>query len=254
MSTRARRRARHPSGRRAAALTLAVLLVPAALAGCTGDDEGPGPSATAAPAPDATPSVPATPVPGSPAPGGGPTGPATVPPPSPGPTVTVPAGGTEDDAPATEVPFPADTSVDTSVDTADPAGEARLGLVDVRVGAHVGYDRVVLDLAGTGTPGWRAGYTADPREDGSGAPVAVAGGAVLGVVVSGTTYPGESGVPPYSGPARLTPTGTGAVVEVVHGVVFEGLTSVWVGVDERRPFRVFALADPPRVVVDVRTG
>ena len=36
--------------------------------------------------------------------------------------------------------------------------------------------------------------------------------------------------------------------------IFEGQNQAFIGLDEQVPFRVFHLADPARVVVDVQTG
>ena len=42
-----------------------------------------------------------------------------------------------------------------------------------------------------------------------------------------------------------------AIQEVVSRFVFEGYSPAFVGVAEQRPFRVFTLQDPLRLVVDV---
>jgi hypothetical protein len=64
--------------------------------------------------------------------------------------------------------------------------------------------------------------------------------------------PDDSGVTEYDG-ATVDPDGTEVVEEVVYRFWFEGYTTAFVGVDgERKPFRVFALSDPTRVVVDIR--
>lgn len=90
--------------------------------------------------------------------------------------------------------------------TESPAasGDWDLQLVDVRVGDHDGFDRVVLELSGTATPGWGVAW------------------------------------------------GDEAVAEVQVNGWFEGYTQVFAGVEgDERPFRVFTLTDPPRLVVDV---
>ena len=152
-------------------------------------------------------------------------------------------GGTE--AP---VPFPANTEPDT----ADPSADALLTVTDVRVARHEGFDRVVLEMDGKGTPGWRVEYVDEPQDDGSGNPVDVDGDAFLQVMISGSGYPMDTGVDEYAGPNLVEADG-GVVEEVLLRGVFEGYTQAFLGVDdERRPFRVFALEDPVRVVVDVR--
>ncbi|GAB6937379.1 AMIN-like domain-containing (lipo)protein [Isoptericola variabilis] len=153
------------------------------------------------------------------------------------------------DAPSTDEPFVADAAPDS----ADPSADAALVVTDVRVGRHDGFDRVVLDLEGTGAPGWSVQYVDAAADDGSGEPVAVDGDGVLQVRLSGMAMPGEDpDIAEYDG-ATLDPEGTDAVEEVVYRFWFEGYTTAFVGVDEPGlPFRVFALEDPARVVVDVR--
>ncbi len=47
-------------------------------------------------------------------------------------------------------------------------------------------------------------------------------------------------------------TPTDPVQGVYYDSVFEGQALAYVGVDAERPFRVFALSNPTRVVVDVQ--
>jgi hypothetical protein len=161
---------------------------------------------------------------------------------------------TDPSAPADEseepsVPFPADTEPDL----AEPSEGAMLTVTDIRVGQHDGYDRAVLELGGTGTPGWRVEYVDQPVGDGKGDAVDVDGDAYLQVMISGSGYPMDTGVEEYSEPNPVEAGDGSEISEVLLLGVFEGYTQAFVGVDgEQRPFRVFALEDPARVVVDVR--
>nr|WP_300052261.1 hypothetical protein [uncultured Nocardioides sp.] len=140
-------------------------------------------------------------------------------------------------------PFPESTDPQT----AEPTGEWDLQLVDVRVGEHDGFDRVVLELSGTATPGWGVAWSDEAVADGSGDVVPLEGDHVLTISASGTAMP-EPGS--FEVPARLGPAG--AVAEVQVNGWFEGYTQVFAGVEgDERPFRVFTLADPPRLVVDI---
>lgn len=154
-----------------------------------------------------------------------------------------------EDAPAAAAPFPADTLPDTETASAD----AFLSPVTMRFGAHQGYDRIVIDLEGTGTPGWDARYVDTPVAEGSGEPVTLAGDADLQVDVTGVVYPTEPGAHAYVGPANFTPTSGGVVEEVRFGGIFEGRATVFVGLESEQPFRVFLLTGPLRIVVDVQT-
>jgi hypothetical protein len=206
-------------------------IVLAAALGCTGPEpQSQGP----APTPGAT---------GSPAATGAPT---------PAPPATTPP--TASPAPDDEKPDPAEApfTADRSRDTADHEGP-RLSPVDLRVGRHEGYDRVVLELAGGGQPGWTAEYDDDPRNQGRGDQVDLRGDTALAVTVTGVQYPMEPGAQDYRGPGRIEPQDTEVVVDVRHGVLYEGYQQLFIGLrGAEQPFRVFRLADPPRVVVDVQ--
>jgi hypothetical protein len=162
----------------------------------------------------------------------------------------VTAESTPSSAPATEEtdgsPFPADTATDTG-EPADPSG---LTLTAVRAAAHEGYDRVVFEFSGSGTPGWSVEYVDAPSSQGSGAEVAVPGEAFLQVTAQGTSYPYESGAQELpAGPVPVS--GTDVVQSVVYDATFEGTSVAWIGTSSRTPFRVYALTGPSRLVVEV---
>jgi len=132
--------------------------------------------------------------------------------------------------------------------TSEPSGDLLLP-VDLRVGDHEGYERVVIDLAGDGVPGWQTEYVTEAIEDGRGERVDVAGDAILSVYVSGTRYPEE-------GEAHYVPQGpvdgSGVIEEVHYLGTFEGLTQLFVGVDGGpADYRVFTLSNPARLVIDI---
>ncbi len=129
-----------------------------------------------------------------------------------------------------------------------------LGLTGVRAARHPGFDRVVFDLGGTGTPGWRVDYRARPVYEGSGDPVPLDGTVFLQVILRGVGLPYDTGLPPFGDQTTRVPaTGTRGISEIAPGGVFEGEQGAFIGLTGvRRPFRVFALTHPTRVVVDVR--
>lgn len=134
----------------------------------------------------------------------------------------------------------------------EATGEVQLLVDDVRLGLQDGYDRVVLDLSGTGQVGWRAEYAEAPALDGSGIPVDLAGDHILRVTARGMAYP-EPGDTAYDDGLLLVDGGElTTVTEVLRGVPFEGQVDVYVGTVERAPFRVFRLGDPERLVIDVQ--
>jgi hypothetical protein len=173
---------------------------------------------------------------------------ATTPPvSSPAPSATSTPPGPSVSAP---VPFPADTTLDES----GPEGGGLLSVTDVRVARQDGFDRVTFQLGGTGEPGWRVGYVDQPTQEGSGDPVTIPGSnTYLSVIIRGVGYPADTGQTEYAGPKSLTPTDTTQIKGVRVFGVFEGQYDGVVGISgAQRPFRVFALTNPARVVVDVR--
>ena len=136
---------------------------------------------------------------------------------------------------------------------AAPAGAQEAPtLVDVRTGSHPGFDRVVFEFRGA-VPEHRVDYVDQLVQDGSGNPVAVAGGADLAVVFEGANaHDMDSGNPTVS-PRRFSP-GLPAVKELAQVGDFEAVVSYGIGVDRERPVTVSTLSGPSRLVVDVSTA
>jgi hypothetical protein len=151
---------------------------------------------------------------------------------------------TTEDAAAT--PFPGDTSVDV----ADPVDPDALTVTAVRAAGHEGYDRVVFELSGSGTPGWSVEYVDAPSAQGSGAAIDVPGSAYLQVTLQGTSYPYDSGATEVARGA-VPVSGTDVVDGVFYDATFEGTSVAVIGTAARTPFRVYSLTGPSRVVVEV---
>ena len=209
--------------------TIAVAVVAiagAAFAGCTGDAE---------PTPTPTPTAAST----SAAATGTPTASASSPAATASPTPSLPAGF-------------AVTGV-TSPRFPDLGGDLG-GTGIVRVGRQAGFDRVVWEFTGTGTPTYRVRYVDVPTADGSGDPVAVAGDAFLEVVITTVGIPEEGTSRPADPPASAL---SGTVVAEANAIFggFEGYGQSFIGVrDRERPFKVSLLTGPTRLVVDIATG
>lgn len=165
--------------------------------------------------------------------------------PSPSPSASPAGTGDEDaqaDAAAPGFGAPAD---------AEPSADASLTVTGLRLGTHTGYDRVVVDLAGTGTPGWHVERAASAVEDPTGDVVDLGGEGVLAVYVTGLGYPFETGETEL-GVGTRTPGGT-VVTGAEFTGTFEGQTQVFLGLtDPDAPYRAFLLPDPLRLVVDVQ--
>ena len=142
-----------------------------------------------------------------------------------------------------------------------PNPKASRIVTDVRVGRHEGFDRVVVEFSDNRTadagsaisevePGYDVAYVDKAVSDGKGDEVKVPGSATLDIHLSGVTYPEDGDPQPFG-----TVAGAGGVVAGVESVgPFEGISQVVVGIDEERPVRVTTLADPFRLVFDIRAG
>lgn len=134
---------------------------------------------------------------------------------------------------------------------ADPSPDARLSVTNLRTGVHGGFDRLVIDLEGTGTPGWHTQVGATAVEDPTGAEIDLDGAAVLTLTLTGTAYPDETGATELAADTVLP--GTGAITGAAFTGTFEAQSQVFVGLARAdAAFRVFLLTDPVRVVVDVQ--
>ncbi|MCQ9352191.1 hypothetical protein NQ015_04800 [Corynebacterium sp. 153RC1] len=146
----------------------------------------------------------------------------------------------------------ATTTTTTPVGDLDPkesAGTAaELQVQDVRVGTHDGYDRIVFEFSGTGTPGWFINYTTEPAQQGSGFPVEFEGGTALDIHLRGILMPFETGVD--VGPLRSD--GAGAINAVESHGIFEGQEQFVAGIDKPRPYSVTLLENPTRLVIDIQ--
>ena len=208
--------------RRLASVLPAVALAAAFLSGCGGGDDDAGAGATSA-APSSS-------------------APATT---SGAAASSTPA--TADDSSGDAPPFPADTSPDTGVASAG----SFVTVTKVRTGLHDGFDRVVFEAEGTGTPGWDVRYVDEASGQGKGDNIPVEGEAILQVTITGVGYPTETGIEEYDGSSPLPGAGTEVVTEVVWDSTFEGTSVAFVGLTEKTPFRVYLLESPTRVVLDV---
>lgn len=232
MSTKFDRFAGRPRTRVAALLACAPLL----LAGCGGDN-----TARTSAAVNATTSGSATQTSA--------TSPAV--PASTAMTATTVASPTSPGGSATTCSFGGATTapVDTSL--------SQMTVTGVRAGQQDCFDRLVIDLAGDSAkkPGYQVRYVSQVRQDGSGKPVVLRGGAFLTVVVGAPSYD-ASGQPTYL-PADATElvdvTGYASLRQVAWAGSFEGMTTIGVGVREQLPFKASIIDDggKTRLVLDV---
>ncbi len=144
-------------------------------------------------------------------------------------------------------PFPANTDADTAE---AQAGEGPTVVTDLRIGRHDGFDRVVFEVSGSAVPGWDVAYADSPTTAGRGDRAEVPGTAFLRVTLTGITNPYEA--PDTAEVSRGTVSAQGGTVAgVYYDSVYEGQALAYVGVGAQTPFRVYALTNPSRVVVEI---
>ena len=127
-------------------------------------------------------------------------------------------------------------------------------LTEVRTGKHDGFTRIVWEMDGsTGTPMFMVGWAYPPFVNIGGFTVPVDGNAFLHVVFFPAMRWDISGTDPiqtYFGPERLT-IAQGSVREVVFVEDFEANMEWVIGLTAEKPFKVFTLENPTRLVVDI---
>lgn len=122
-------------------------------------------------------------------------------------------------------------------------------VVNLRVGEHATYDRVVLDLTGQ-IPGYDVRYVSELRYDGSGEQVPLKGTRFIAVRVTPASAHDAQGHSVYRGPQL-----TQYAMPMLRGVAFtgdyEGHVSFGLALSHQDTFRVFELHSPNRLVIDV---
>lgn len=204
------------------------LLVPAAaavlLAGCFGSDPTVTPSAS-----------------------------ATIPVGSTMPSAAPASQGAESTAPVpTSEPIPSDEleAFSCELPVVETGSVAIANIVDVRVGTHGGYDRVVFEFE-QGTPELTLDRATPPfTQDASGLPIEVDGESFLGLSMRGGTKQTDEGTSSYDGPTEISP-GFATLVDLVEGGDFERQSTWYLGLSNEACVRVLLLDDPPRLVIDV---
>ena len=122
-------------------------------------------------------------------------------------------------------------------------------VVDLRVGEHRNFDRVVIDLDGR-IPGHTVKYVRSLRYDGSGQAVPLRGRKFISVTLSPARAHNARGHSVYEGP-RLRQYRMPVLRGVAFTGDFEGRVSFGLALRNRSDFRVFELHAPNRIVIDV---
>jgi hypothetical protein len=160
------------------------------------------------------------------------------------PTSTAPVPTTE--------PVPSDDLEAFTCDTPiiEDGTVAVANIVDVRVGTHDGYDRVVFEFD-QGTPELTLDRAEPPfTADGSGLPIDVDGTSFLGLVMRGGTKQTDAGTSSYDGSTDISPDFP-ALVHLIEGGDFERQSTWYLGLSGESCVRVLLLDAPPRLVIDI---
>lgn len=161
-------------------------------------------------------------------------------------------GASEEPAPASEEPIPSDELGEFSCElpVVEDATVPVANIVDVRVGTHEGYDRVVFEFQ-QGTPELTLSRAEPPFvSDGSGLPVEVDGESFLALVMRGGSKQTDEGTSSYDGPTEFDDDAP-ALVHLVEGGDFERQSTWYLGLSEESCVRVFLLDEPHRLVIDI---
>lgn len=139
-------------------------------------------------------------------------------------------------------------------ESSDPLAMSSLVGSDIRTGTHPCFERIVIELEGSGDfPGWWVEYVDDPVRLGeSDEFVDITGNATL-LVRMGMWMQDMEGNG-YPGPWQVFPTDVSHILELRNTENWEGVTLWAIGVDAKRPFTASVLTGPPRLVIDVQTG
>ena len=114
-------------------------------------------------------------------------------------------------------------------------------IVAIRTSSQAGFDRLVFQFR-SHRPGYRVRYVTQVRGDASGLPVPLKGSSFLAISFSPSRSlaPAAISTPGYPILRQLAPAGD-----------FEQVVSFGAGLSKQRPFRVFTLRAPQRIVIDI---
>lgn len=152
------------------------------------------------------------------------------------------------------VPSDALTEFSCELPVVENGTVALANITDVRIGTHVGYDRVVFEFA-DGLPEMSLDRASPPfTHDASGMPIEVAGSSFLRLTLRGGTKQTPDGTSSYDGPTDFRP-GLPGLVHLIEGGDFEAQSTWYLGLTSEACVRVVRLTDdgPARLVIDIES-
>lgn len=158
-----------------------------------------------------------------------------------------PDPGESSEAGASSEPLP---PFSCSLPSSDAGTADRAQIVDVRVGTHGTYDRIVFEFTG-GVPEYTLEEASPPfARDPSGEPLTVLGSDHLSLRLRGGTKQGESGESTYTGPTSFHPHFE-QLQNLEEAGDFEAQSTWIMGRAGAGCVRTFTLDGPDRLVVDL---
>jgi hypothetical protein len=139
---------------------------------------------------------------------------------------------------------------DTSRVTVTHNVRAQPKVIDLRVGEHARFDRVVIDLDGK-VPGYHVSYVKHLAFDGSGDRVPLKGRKFLAISLFPAKAHNRSGDSVYDGP-RLEQYHFATLRGAAFTGDFEGSVSLGLSARFKADFRVQVLHAPNRIIIDLR--
>jgi hypothetical protein len=132
---------------------------------------------------------------------------------------------------------------------APPSSNEVATVVDVRAAVHGGFDRIVFEFAGDEVPGYKVEYVDAAAACGSGEPVVLPGPATLSVELRPAAAHDDDGESTVD--VSEIELGGGAITKAESTCDFEAIVVWAVGMTGERPFNVFELGEPARLVIDI---
>ncbi len=138
--------------------------------------------------------------------------------------------------------------------SSDPLLMSSLIGADIGVGDHPCFERVVIELQGTGDfPGWAVEYVDGPVRLGESDDFVEIEGSHTLLLRMGMwmqTMEGDG----YAGPTQIFPTTVDHILELRMTENWEGMTIWAIGVDDEYSFTTDVLSSPPRLVIDIQVA
>lgn len=168
------------------------------------------------------------------------------------PASTIPASTAPTNSPTNK---PESCSTPWGSDVKKYLHSAQSQIIGMHAEQHDCFDRLIFDLAPSAS-GYFAEYADGILADGSGMPVDVAGGAILKLVLSATTYDFDTGAPTivFANPYEAADVaGFTMLRQIAFAGSFEGLTTFGIGVASASDFRVSVTdaGDQSQLVLDI---